>query len=284
MKTIVFLLLLLSPCFLFAQNVTSGQVIDEATNQPLAYVNIGVVGAGRGTVSNDAGNFSLRLPTGFDQETLKLSILGYESLSFTVAEFRRKIGTDKKISLKPIGIDLQQVVVVPRFTKTKRFGNRAQTKKLTDGFDGDLLGREGGIIVKLGKRYRPGVITEFRAFIVSNPYKEIKFRLNFYRLKNGRPGKPLSRKSIIITSKIKNGVLEANLEEYDIVVDDDFAMTLEWIEDFELAGKYRMGGLRFAMRRFGPTCVFRYASQDRWQAYSGLLAPSPCVNVTVGYR
>lgn len=280
MRMTIILLFLLASCFLSAQEISSGQVIDAATNQPLAYVNIGIVGASRGTVSDDAGTFALHLPPGLDQRTLKLSILGYESLSFTVAEFRKKISLNKKINLKPIGIDLQQIVVVPKFTKTKRLGNKAKKKKLTDGFEGDALGREGGIVVKLADEYRPAVVLSFRTYIVNNPYEEIKFRLNFYRVVKGLPYKPLPQESIIVTSKIKSGILEVDLEQYDIVVEDDFAITLEWIEDFGDSGM--RGGLRFAMRRFGPDCVFRYASQDSWSAYSGLLAPSPCMNVVVG--
>jgi len=269
---------------LTAQDDISGSIIDAKTGEAIAYANIGIVGQGIGTVSDDEGNFQLRLRERYDDQALRVSILGYASFDGKVSQFKKLVRQNKVIKLEPLSYDLQEIVVAPAFSKTKRFGNRAESKKLTDGFDGDLLGREGGIVVKLGERYRPGVITKFRAFVVSNPYKEIKFRLNFYKLRNGLPAEPLSRKSIIITSKIKNGVLEANLEDYNIVVDDDFAMTLEWIEDFELEGQYRMGGLRFAMRRFGPKCVFRYASQDNWDAYSGLLAPSPCMNVTIGYN
>ncbi len=266
-----------------AQDTTSGSIVDAQTGAPIAYANIGIVGQGVGTVSDDEGNFKLRLRENYDDQPLRVSILGYASFDGKVSQFKKLVRQNKVIKLEPLSYDLQEIVVAPAFSKTKRFGNRAVSKKLTDGFRGDLLGREGGIIVKLGERYRPGVITKFRVFIVSNPYKEIKFRVNFYKLEGGLPGEPLSRKSIIISSKIKSGVFEANLEDYNVVVDDDFAMTLEWIEDFTLAGQYRMGGLRFAMQRFGPKCVFRYASQDDWDAYSGLLAPSPCMNVTIGY-
>jgi hypothetical protein len=281
MKTILTLFILLTPWLLAAQN-TTGQIIDEGTTMPLPYVNIGVVGAGRGTVSDEDGNFSLNIPGGLDQRTLKLSILGYESLSFTVAEFRQQLRSEKKIYLKPVGINLQEIVVVPKFNQTRRIGNKATARKLTDGFDGDALGREGGIIVKLADRYRPAVVLTFRAYVDKNPYEEIKFRLNFYTLKKGLPYKSIPQKSIIVTSKIKSGVLEVDLEPYDIVLKEDFAITLEWIEDF--GDNNWNNGLRFTMRRFGPKCVFRYASQDSWSAYSGLLAPSPCMNVTVGYK
>jgi hypothetical protein len=281
MKTILTLIALFRPCLISAQE-TSGRIIDATTTLPLAYVNIGVVGGRRGTVSDERGNFSLNIPSGLTQQTLKLSILGYESLSFTVAEFRQKLNSESEISLKPVGIDLQQIVVVPKFNKTKRIGNKATARKLIDGFDGDALGREGGMIVKLKDRYRPAVVLSFRAYVDNNPYEEIKFRLNFYSLKRGLPDKALPQESIIVTSKIKSGVLEVDLEPYEIVLKEDFAITLEWIEDF--GDSNWNNGLRFAMRRFGPKCVYRYASQDSWSAYSGLLAPSPCMNVTVGYK
>jgi len=265
-----------------AQEVISGTILDAKTGSPIAYANIGVVGQGVGTVSDDAGDFQLRLRDRYDDQPLRVSILGYASFDGKVSQFKKLVRKNKVIKLEPLSYDLQEVVVAPAFSKTKRFGNRAKEKKLTDGFEGDLLGREGGIVVKLGERYRPGVITKFRAYIVYNPYDELKFRVNFYKLKNGLPGEPLSRKSIIVTTKIKSGVLEASLEDYNVVVEDDFAMTLEWIEDFG-DDSFSMRGLRFAMRRFGPKCVFRYASQDDWEAYSGLLAPSPCMNVTIGY-
>jgi hypothetical protein len=110
-------------------------------------------------------------------------------------------------------------------------------------------------------------VLAFRAYVDKKPYEEIKFRLNFYTLKKGLPYKSIPQKSIIVTSKIKSGVLEVDLEPYDIVLKEDFAITLEWIEDF--GDSNWNNGLRFAMRRFGPKCLFRYTSQDSWSLIVG---------------
>lgn len=278
MKPFALLFLLLLPFVLSAQSRLSGKILDGGDNTPLAYVNIGVLGAGIGTVSDINGNFSLSVPSRFDGEQIKLSMLGYESKTFGVTEFRKLLQGKGKVALAPKPIDLQQIVVVPDFTKTKVIGNPARAMKLLDGFDGDELGREGGIIIKLKKRYQPAKVLKFQLYVARSTYDTLKFRLNFYSVKNNIPFQPLAQENVIITSGVKEGILEVDLEQYNIVVEDDFAVTLEWIEDFG------SGLLRFPFRRFGPRCVFRYASQDSWSSYSGLLAPSPALNVTVGYN
>lgn len=277
MKSLILFFLLTFPLLLSAQNRLSGRIIDGENGAPLAYVNIGILGAGIGTVSDMDGRFSFRASEG-RTGTVKLSLLSYESKTFSVAELRNRLREGASISLQPKAIDLTEIVVVPKFTKTKVIGNPAKAAKLTDGFQGDELGREGGIIIDLPKRLQPAQVLKFRVHIARSTYDELKFRLNFYSVKNKIPYKPLPQESIIVTTDIKSGVLEVDLEDYNIMVNDDFAVTLEWIEDFGA------GQLRFSFRRFGPRCVFRYASQDNWESYSGLLAPSPHLNVTVGYN
>ncbi|WP_273443982.1 carboxypeptidase-like regulatory domain-containing protein [Neolewinella agarilytica] len=264
----------------YAQTFLTGTIIDATNGQAIPYVNIGLVGKNTGTVSNDNGTFDLRVSARDENAEIRVSILGYQSQSFTVKQLEAKLEENAALRLQAQAYNLDEIVVVPKFTKMKRFGNRAVSTNLNDGFAGDKLGREGGIVVKLKERYRPAVVTNFSTYIVKNTYDEITFRLNFYTVKNGLPDKPLPRESIIISSKIEKGVLSVDLEEYGIVVEDDFAVTLEWIKDF---GEY--GSLLFAMRLFtGPTCVYRYTSQARWDAYTGIISPSPCMNVTVGYK
>ena len=201
-------------------------------------------------------------------------MLGYQSISFKVSEFKTQIRQNNKINLSPTSIDLQEVVVMPKYTKTKILGNRTTSKKKVDGFFGDALGREGGAIIKLKKRFQPAQVLSARVSIARNDYDSIKFRVNFYSIKDGLPHKQLMQKNIIVSSTIKQGVLEIDLEEYNIMVEDDFAITLEWIEDF---GNKR---LLFSMQFLGSKTVYRYTSQGRWEKYNFV---GPGFNVTIGY-
>lgn len=270
----VFLLLLFS--FLVAQAQFSGQIVDAKTNKGLAYVNIGVVGQNIGTVSDRNGNFNLRLSSNVRSGELKMSMVGYESLTFSVSEFKKEIKDNSQFFMKPQAIDLAEVVVMPSFTKTKRLGNKAKSTYFDDGFDQDVLGREGGIIVKLKQKMRPAQVLKFQIYIQQCTYPEMRFRLNFYSLKKGIPFKKLIQKNIIVTSRIDKGVLEVNLEDYQIMIAEDFAVTLEWIEDMG------PGNLRFAFKLLGPDCVSRNTSHSSWEKYTPAIL-SPAMNVLVGY-
>ena len=275
MQKLLIPFILLSYSFILsAQTNFQAQVIDSKTQRGLAYVNIGIVGKNIGTVSNQNGNFNITLPSNYDQDTLRLSMVSYESLEFSVSEFKKLLEKQPVVALQPTSIDLQEIVVTPKYDKTRILGNETTAKNMTGGFDVDTLGREAGIVIKLKKKYRPAYVLDFRASIAHSDYDTLRFRLNFYDLKRGKPDKKLVQENIIITSTIKSGVIEVDLREYNIVVKDDFCVTLEWIEDF---GKE---DLNFSISMFGPAFVFRHTSQAYWQKFNIF---SPGFNVTVGY-
>ena len=60
----------------FAQ-LFNGQVMDEKTKDPIPYVNIGIVGKGVGKVSDSNGNFSIMLDEKYNDDTIKISMIGY---------------------------------------------------------------------------------------------------------------------------------------------------------------------------------------------------------------
>lgn len=274
MRFLITTLILLITNFSSAQKMFSGQVVDAKTGQELAYVNIGVLGGNIGTVSNSEGKFSLPLPALIDKEKIKISMVGYEAFSLPVSEFKKQLQRNPTIKLQAAIVELTEVVVVPKFNKTKTLGNKIATTRLRDGFDEDVLGREGGIVVKLKRKYQPAHVLKFRMYIAHSTYDTIKFRLNFYSLKDKLPGAKIVQKNIIVTSSIKEGAVEVNLEDYQIVVEDDFCVTIEWIEDF---GR---GNLLFPFRRLGARCVYRNTSQADWVRFPFM---SPAMNVTIGY-
>ena len=61
----------------FAQLI-NGQVVDFATRKPIMYVNIGILGSSVGTISNDDGTFSIKVPSEYSEASVIFSMLGYE--------------------------------------------------------------------------------------------------------------------------------------------------------------------------------------------------------------
>ncbi|MCK0159449.1 carboxypeptidase-like regulatory domain-containing protein [Allomuricauda sp. F6463D] len=272
MRKIIIVLLLISSKS-YSQETYNGSIVDKNSKEVLPYVNIGVVGKNIGTVSNNNGDFQIELNEKYDNDTLKISIIGYKSLIFKVSNFKNIILKNPTLQLEEEITELQEVVVSSRKLKEKILGNKTTSKKISGGFSSNHLGNEIGIKIKIKKS--PTYIKDFNVFIIKNEYDSIKFRLNFYDLKDGLPNKSLLKDNIIIVSQIKEGKLTVDLSDYDIVVYEDFFVSLEWIEN--LGDK---DGLKFSSGFLGSPIIIRSTSQDDWQKIGAI---SVGFNVTAKY-
>lgn len=259
MKKIIlfFVLIVLSNCTVIAQNVVyEGIIKDKNTKENLAYVNIGIVNKNTGTVSDVKGKFQLQLDNKLDAETMKLSMIGYKSLSFKVIDFKKAVIENPIIYLEKNVSELKEIVIKNKNLQTGILGNVLDKKTVSAGFVNNVLGNEIGIIVKL--KSKPTFIEAFRAIVDYNKYKELKFRLNFYDLKKGLPNNTILQDNIIVTSTIKKGELIIDLNDYNIMVNEDFFVSIELIEGL---GE---GGLHFLADYSGSPIITRATSQGKW--------------------
>src|SRR5688572_17551514 len=90
MKNLLITLLLLLSFRLQAQTF-SGRVIDSQTNQPIGFTSIGILHRDAGTVANEQGYFNLNPGKATSTDTLKISMIGYESVQFQVGQFERML-------------------------------------------------------------------------------------------------------------------------------------------------------------------------------------------------
>ena len=96
----------------FAQFKTyNGFLKDIENNQPLAYVNIGIIDKNLGTVSDANGQFDLNLDDKFDSEILKISMIGFKTQTFKVKDFKEKILKDNVIYLEKSVATLKEVAI-----------------------------------------------------------------------------------------------------------------------------------------------------------------------------
>ncbi len=87
MNKLFFVLLFLTPIFLNAQSV-KGRVVDKKNNQPLAFVNIGVINKDIGTVSDENGNFSIDLSKSSETDTIRFSMIGYKNQEYRIKNYK----------------------------------------------------------------------------------------------------------------------------------------------------------------------------------------------------
>ena len=89
MKRDIFLLLFFFPVVLYAQDNSemlkiSGLVLDKKNNEPLAFVNIGIINRNIGTISYENGSFELAIPVQHANDELTFSMVGYKVLTIPI--------------------------------------------------------------------------------------------------------------------------------------------------------------------------------------------------------
>ena len=250
-----------------------GQVIDAATEEPLPYVNVGLVNQNIGTVTDEAGYFVLEVPgNGYADATLRFSMIGFEPQDFTLQEYR-----DQKILTIPLqekATALEEVVLTTKRNKyqTKILGNKTTSQLIYAAFTTNKLGNEMGFLVR--GRKNPMILKKFNVSLVENDYGPIRFRLNFYDLKDGLPNETLLNENIIVETDIQSGIVSKDLTPYEIVIDQDFFVAIEWIEDLGPGKLFFSGGF------FGSPLIAREVSQGTW---SKVGTASVGMNVEVRY-
>jgi len=257
-KYVLFLLvLILNYVSGFGQTELIGQVIDALTEEPIPYVNIGLVDENIGTVSDEQGYFQLEIdPLQYSQSNLRFSMIGFESKTYVLQEYLQK-----ELLIIPLteeSTELEEVVVSTKRTQfeTKILGNKTTTKFIYAAFTTNKLGNEMGFVVR--QRKRPMILKKFNISLVENDYGLIRFRLNFYSVKNGLPTSTLLKENIIIETDTPSGIVSKDLAPYEIVIDEDFFVSIEWIEDLGPGKLYFSGGF------FGSPLIAREVSQGTW--------------------
>jgi hypothetical protein len=86
----------------------SGKVFDRDNRQPLPFSTVYLVGKTVGTISNEEGEFQLKLTSGELSETLSISCMGYKNFSSPVSAL---INTNQNYFLETDIISIQEVII-----------------------------------------------------------------------------------------------------------------------------------------------------------------------------
>ena len=254
MKKISTLLLSIIFTSAFSQKKCQGILLDSATSAPIEFANIGIVGKGFGTVTDDKGEFNFMVPDSLVNFPIKISMIGYKPKTLSLA----KLSEQQKIKLSQSATNLNEVSVAVKKTKIKILGNDTKTTGMTAGFTKNTLGAE--LAIKLNIKHPKTHLRKFYLNIANNSIEKPVFRFNVYNKdEHGLPKDNILTQSIIIEFKEKTGLIELDLTPYNLYVDDDVFISVEWIKDL---GDVK--GLFFSTKMVGSATYFRQASQDKW--------------------
>lgn len=249
------LLVCLSACFSFAQQTLKGQLVDEQTKEPVEFANIGIIGKGIGTVTDEKGRFALLVPDSLVGEKLRVSRIGYKTRELSVKDVEKQL----VLYLAQASTNLNEVAVSAKKLKIKIVGNDTKTRSVTAGFTKNNLGTE--LAVKLNIKNPNTQLRRFFINIASNAIDTPLFRLNVYNLdKHGKPNENILQHNILFQPKEKTGLVELDLIPYNIYVNEDVFIAIEWVKDL---GDVK--GLSFSSKLIGSQTYFRQASQDKWE-------------------
>jgi hypothetical protein len=86
----------------------SGKILDKKTDKAIAFANIGLPKQGIGTTSGDNGEFKLKIPKEYANQSVQISYIGYTTYRKKVSDLKSPV----KIYLSQSATDLTEVLVL----------------------------------------------------------------------------------------------------------------------------------------------------------------------------
>lgn len=254
-----FITLLIVSYSAFSQIQIKGFTFNKNDKTAIPYVNIGIVNKNIGSVSDLNGAYNINITSDVYSDSIRFSSLGFKDKCFLVADFV-KLQNDT-ILLNPVTYDIQEVEIISKELKTKRHGDRLRVG-IAGSYGVDMLGHELGILLDF--KNKQTIIKNFIFFIAQNNCDSLTFRINIYNLKDSVPFEKILKENLIVTTAIKKGFVNVNLDKYNLITTENIAITIEWIKNYDVDCVY------FRVRPgFSTTPVIsKYTSQGMWKKKS----------------
>lgn len=235
----------------------AGSVVDAETGESIAYASVGVVEQTLGTLTDTIGHFSLSVSSLHDNDTLRISCIGYHSLAMSVAEARRC----SLFSLKSSEYLLPEVVVMPIKTKTRIVGRMSNKGAMLIGAEGaDAAGKEMGLQLKTKKRAWVKRVS-FAIVECDSMLARMPFRLNLYKKQGNEYTNNLVSpiKFLYTKEALVDGRFTFELPSPLALEKGEYVIAIEFLENFP--------NHKFQMRTGIMTghTYYRYAPQTSWK-------------------
>ena len=241
-----------------SQTIITSTLIDSLGNKPIMFANIGIPNRGLGTVSDENGNFQLNIPDSLLKFPIKISCIGYNTKLLYANNF-----TSERIYLSPSTFSLNEIIVSEKQQpKRKTLGNTRGKSSIILAFNTKGLGSE--MAIKIDIKHPSTKLKKLKFDISSGSFDSLLFRFNVYKVDSlGKPGENILKQIILVNAQSLGGKIEFDLNEYNIVVNEDIFIALEWIRK---AGemKNKTDYLSFNSQIYSGGTYLRKTSQDSW--------------------
>jgi len=215
--------------------VITATIFSKEENKPIPYVKVGVEKDNIGTVSDDAGKFSLDLSKTNVDKNIRIEVSGYESYLMNVGDFIKqnpqKIFLQEKIqTIKEVKLTLKKLV-------DKNWGVNTKTKSVMYNVnpDFDKTNFLGETALQFNTKKRTKIKTINLNIAQFNTNEPVLLRYTIYNDENNLPGKSLLDEEITVeltADKIKDGVFSLDVNDQNIWVKGKFYVGIQFLKDF----------------------------------------------------
>ncbi len=261
-RTLLFLSIFLgTTLFSFGQYevLIDAFVLNQNTNTPISYANVGFVDKGVGTVTNNNGRFYLRYDEDkiMDNDTIQFSGIGYQSTRYTYRQLSQILHNNNKIFLKP-------VKTTPNPTN-ESFEESIQDALGYITYDSDVqaywkdknaLGSQIGAFIRSPKKNTK--LTSLKFNVLENTADSLLVRVHIFKNDNGKPGVDIVADNIYHMISRKTGEETIDLSAYNLVVHEDFIASLELLRVYGQKLRFAISG-----SKVGHSFV-KNTSHDQW--------------------
>ncbi|WP_181885066.1 carboxypeptidase-like regulatory domain-containing protein [Pontibacter diazotrophicus] len=249
-----------------------GTILDKATNTPIPFASVSVVGREHHVQANGKGYFTLLLRPEDRIHALRVSSLGYVSREYKVEALLEKAGAgDAKIFLEPKHRSLKEVEITAKAQKWKaqRVGYHIDEGTSfhyqftpSDTASAEGPGQEIGTRIKVKRKQ--AVLQSVSFGLAGSGNAAVKVGVKLYSIKDNLPHQNLLPKPAIISIKPHHtGWITVDLEKHNITVEGDFALIIEWLSE---TTRLNSGSLMtFATTPKGQVTYYRAAGAKPWR-------------------
>lgn len=225
MRTKLLILVILSTSHIVGncqKTTISGTIFNAKNKKFIPYVNVHIIGSNFLIDADENGRFKIDVNP---IDTLLFTCIGYDTFSINA----QKYGSMDSVFLNERVVTLENVIVTNAKAKEVGIANAKQTRS----FAGESLSDsyEAATLIEI-----PNTINAFRVskiiFKQKNYSPDMPLRLHLYSLgENGLPNTELLKRQVIITeADYKNGFLEIDIKDQNIVLEKrSFFVGLQWI-------------------------------------------------------
>jgi hypothetical protein len=269
MKRIIIALTLLSFVLqMNAQSTIEGIVIDSETKTRIQFVNIGIIKLSQGTLSDIEGKYTMNFSS--NDDVVMFSSIGYETLNIKVKDLKN----NDTIEMVSKEYEMQLVeIAAKRFEQEEIIlGVKNSKKGHSIGFGSAQLGAEIGSMIEV----KNTTYIQSANFELNHARGDsLLFRINMYDLSGEEIGKKLLTENIIIKEKQRKGTITVDLKDYNIILNSDVLLTLEWLRDFDEIGNKEITFNTKKSKRLRGTFI-KYSSNGDFVKLSHKTKLKPC--------